>query len=55
MRLQITAYVEVPDGIPMDQVVEWVEFELGANCSMSKNNPLFDDELECSDVSVRKA
>ena len=53
MRIEITAVVEVPDGTPMEAVVEWIEFELGSKGSMSADNPLSGESLVCSRVDVQ--
>lgn len=44
--------VLVPDDVSESEITEWVEFEVGATCSLKGTNPLSDKDLEAVRNSV---
>ena len=45
MKLKFSAQIEVPDGTPMEDIQRWLEFELGANSSLSNTNAMSHTDL----------
>lgn len=52
MQIEIRAFVEVPDGTPLEDVQEWVEYHMGSGCSLATENPLANTSLSCASVDV---
>lgn len=58
MKVKFSAEVEVPDGIPVDYVEAWLQFNLGATGGLPLSNPLSDTDLTsigCRSVRVEAA
>ena len=56
MKVKFSAEVELPDGTPLKDIEAWLEFNLGANCSLPCSNPLSPTDLVsigCKNVDVR--
>ena len=53
-KIRVSFKIEIPDGCNMRDIQQWLEFELGANCSMdlSKDSPLRDEDLEALSNSI---
>lgn len=52
--MEVTAQitVRIPEGIPTEAVMEWLEFHLGASDGMKMSNPLEPLELRDCVVSI---
>ena len=51
MKISFSAEMEIPDGTPIDEVDEWLEFELGARASLKGTNALASMDLHSAKVS----
>lgn len=52
MKIEVKIIVSVDDGASMKEVKEWVEFELGYNCTMKMANPMSSKQLEAKSVDI---
>jgi len=52
MKYKIKFEIEVPDDVPLKDVIEWVEFELGESGSLSGNNKMGCFDLQALPCSV---
>jgi hypothetical protein len=52
MRYKISFSLQVPDNVKIEDVKEYVSFEVGERGSMSNDNPLAGQDLEADFMSV---
>ena len=52
MKIRVEFDNEIPDGIPDEQILEWLRFELFANSSLKNSNPLLHKTLQADFLSV---
>jgi hypothetical protein len=45
MKVRFSGIVDVPEGTPVQDVEDWLSFELGASCMLSGHNAILKNEL----------
>ena len=51
MKIKVSFNIEAPYNVDKKDIIEWLEFRLGAKDSMSCN-PLCEKEIEAEDVRI---
>lgn len=57
MRVRFSAEIEVPDGVPIKDVEEWLRFELGEESQLARENEMLRNRSaidRCKNVDARE-
>ncbi len=54
MKLKVELGIEVPDGISIEDIEEFLRFEFHYNGSCSGDNPMFDEDYDVEEFYIEE-
>lgn len=54
MQVKVELEIEVPDGISIEDIEEFFQFELHYNGSCSGDNPMFDEDYDVEEFYIEQ-
>lgn len=54
MKVKVELVIDVPDGISIEDVEEFLEFDLHYNGSCSGDNPMFDEDYDVEEFYLEE-
>lgn len=54
MKVKVELQIEVPDGISIENIEEFLRFEFKYNGGCSSDNPMFDEDYEVEEFYIEE-